>query len=198
MEMLELELQIAAASANVDFARNGTLPLLSLDYTYSINGLGGSFGQSFAQVDDANFQDHRVGLRLEIPLGNGAARARLRRAILDRIQRLTTREQRALQIRQEVYNSADQLEANWQRIVAARQRTVLAARVLAAEIRQFEQGLRTSTEVLDAQTKLANARSAEIAAVADYQISQINVAFATGTLLGADNVVWTPAPQPKE
>jgi outer membrane protein TolC len=70
--------------------------------------------------------------------------------------------------------------------------------VLAAEIRQFDQGLRTSTEVLDAQTKLANARSAEIAAVADYQISQINVAFATGTLLGADNVIWTPTPQPKE
>jgi outer membrane protein len=198
MEMLDLELQIAAATANVDFARNGTLPLLALQYTYSINGLGGTFGQSFSQVDDTNFQDHTVGLHLEVPLGNAAARARLRRAILDRVQRLATREQRALQIRQEVYNAADQLEANWQRIVAARQRTVLAARVLAAEIRQFEQGLRTSTEVLDAQTKLANARSAEISAVADYQISQINVAFATGTLLGADNVIWSPTAQPKE
>jgi outer membrane protein TolC len=193
MEMLQLELQIAAASANVEVAHNGTLPLLALDYQYSINGLGASFAQSFAQVDDADFQDHSVGLRLEVPLGNAAARARLRRAILDRVQRLTTREQQALQIRQEVYNAADQLEANWQRIVAARQRTVLAA-----EIRQFDQGLRTSTEVLDAQTKLANARSAEIAAVADYQISQINVAFATGTLLGANNVVWTPTPPPKE
>jgi outer membrane protein TolC len=198
MEMLDLELQIAAASANIDFARNATLPVLALDYQYSINGLGASFGKSFGQVDDANFQDHSVGLHLEVPLGNAAASARLRRALLDRVQRLATREQRALQIRQEVYNSADQLEANWQRIVAARQRTVLAARVLAAEIRQFEQGLRTSTEVLDAQTKLANARSAEIAAVADYQISQINVAFATGTLLGADNVIWTPTPPPKE
>jgi outer membrane protein TolC len=133
-----------------------------------------------------------------VPLGNDAARSRSAPGDPEPRAALATREQRALQIRQEVYNSGDQLEANWQRIVAARQRTVLAARVLAAEIRQFDQGLRTSTEVLDAQTKLANAKSAEIAAVADYQISQINVAFATGTLLGADNVIWTPTPQPKE
>jgi outer membrane protein len=192
MEMLELELRIAADTANIDLARNQTLPLVSLDYTYNVNGLGDSFGDSFELTNDRNFEDHRIGLRVEIPIGNEAARSRLRRAILNRIQRLATREQRALQIRQEVYNAADQLEANWQRIVASRQRTVLAARVLEAETRQFELGLRTSTEVLEAQTRLANARSAEIAAVTEYQIAQVDVTFATGTLLGANRVVWTP------
>ncbi len=198
MEMLELELRIAADVANIDFARNQTLPLVTLDYSYNVNGLGRSFGESFALVDDRDFEDHHVGLHAEVPIGNEAARSRLRRAILNRVQRLATREQRALQIREEVYNATDQLEANWQRIVATRQRTVLAARVLEAETRQFELGLRTSTEVLDAQTKLANARLSEIVAVTEYQIAQIDVAFATGTLLGADNVVWTPTPQPKE
>lgn len=197
MEMLELELRIAADAANVDFAKNATLPLVSLDYTYNINGLGGTLGESFDLAADNDFADHRVGLRVEVPIGNEAARSRLRRAILNRIQRLATKEQRALQIRQEVYNAVDQLEANWQRIVASRQRTVLAARVLVAETRQFEVGLRTSTEVLDAQTKLADAKSAEIAAVTEYQIAQIDVTFATGTLLGANRVVWTPAAQPK-
>jgi outer membrane protein len=198
MEMLELELRIAADAASVDFARNQTLPLVSFDYTYTMNGLGGELGDAFGQANDRDFEDHRVGLRVEVPLGNEAARSRLRRAILNRIQRLATREQRALQIRQEVYNAVDQLEANWQRIVASRQRTVLAARVLRAETNLFEKGLRTSTDVLDAQTRLADARSAEVAAVAEYQIAQIDVTFATGTLLGAANVVWTPAAQPKE
>jgi outer membrane protein len=197
MEMLELELRIAADAASLEAAKNATLPLVTLDYTYNVNGLGATFDESFGVTGDRDFEDHRVGLRVDVPLGNEAARSRLRRAILARVQRLATREQRVLQIRQEVFNAVDQLEANWQRIVAARQRTVLAARVLAAEIRQFEQGLRTSTEVLDAQTRLANAKSAEIAAVTEYQISQIDVTFATGTLLGANKVVWTPAPMPK-
>jgi outer membrane protein TolC len=198
MEMLELELRIAADAANIAFARNQTLPLVTLDYTYNVNGLGGSFGDSFSLAEDRNFEDHRIGLRVEVPLGNEAARSRLRRAILNRLQRLATREQRALQIRQEVYNAADQLEANWRRIIAARQRTILAARVLRAETNQFNRGARTSTDVLDAQTKLADAQSAEVRAVTEYQIAQIDVTFATGTLLGAANVVWTPAKQPRE
>lgn len=195
MEMLELELRIAADAASIDAARNATLPLVSLDYTYNVNGLGAGFGESFDQAGERDFEDHRVGLRVEVPIGNAAARSRLRGAILARLQRLATREQQALAIRQEIYNAVDQLESNWQRIVAARQRVVLAARTLEAETRQFNNGLRTSTDVLDAQTRLADARSAEIAAVTEYQIAQIDIAFATGTLLGANRVVWTPAPE---
>ena len=88
-------------------------------------------------------------------------------------------------------------EQDWQRILAARQRVLLARRLLEVEIRQFEQGLRTSTEVLDAQTKLASAQLSEISATTDYEISQIDLAFATGTVLGQSQVVWEPMPAPK-
>ena len=54
--------------------------------------------------------------------------------------------------------------------------------------RQFEVGLRTSTEVLDAQSRLADAQSREVRALADYQISLVDIAFATGTLLGQSQV----------
>ena len=123
--------------------------------------------------------------------GSGAAKSRLRRAILSRLQTLATRDQRALQIRQEVLQSADAIASSWQRILASRQRVALAQRTLDVETRQFNLGLRTSTDVLDAQTKLADAQSSEISAVTEYQISQIDLAFATGTLLGAANIEWT-------
>ena len=38
----------------------------------------------------------------------------------------------------------------------------------------------------------ANARSAEIRALAEYQIAQVDIAFATGTLLGSAQVRWEP------
>jgi outer membrane protein len=69
---------------------------------------------------------------------------------------------------------------------------ILAARVVDVETRQFEQQLRTSTDVLDAQTRLANAQTDEIAAITEYQIAQVDIAFATGTLLGAARVSWQP------
>ncbi len=197
MELIEMAIQLARNDSEVRFARNEMLPLVSLTYTYNINGLGGDFNDAFAMVGDRNFADHRVGLSVEVPIGNEAARSHLRSALLQRLQSLATREQRELQIRQEVLNAVDQLEADWQRILAARQRVIAAARATEAEIRQFEQGLRTSTDVLIAQANLANAKLSEISAVGDYQIAQVDIAFATGSILGASHITWDPPPAPK-
>ena len=193
MELLELELQLLQDAAAVELAENQTLPLVNLTYAYNINGLGGTYRDSFDLLREADFADHQIGGRVELPLGNEAAESRLRRAILTRLQTLGTRQQRRRQIVQEVLAALDQLQANWQRILASRRRAALAARVLEAEQRQFEQGLRTSTEVLEAQTNLADARSAEVSALAEYQIAQVDIAFATGTLLGAADIRWEPA-----
>ncbi len=192
MEMLELELQLAIDASTVDLQRNARLPLVTLDYSYNINGLGDSFRDAFSQISDHSFEDWAVGLTAEIPIGNERAKARFHRAVLARLQRLATKQQREQAIRQEVYDALDQLQQNWQRILAARQEAILAGRTYEAERRQFDVGLRTSTDVLDAATNLADAQSREIRALADYQIAQVDIAFATGTLLGHDRVRWEP------
>ncbi|MCK4957985.1 MAG: TolC family protein [Planctomycetes bacterium] len=192
MEMLELEVQLARDVSTIDFNRNQALPLVTLDYTYNINGLGATRNDSYDVLGDKNFEDHRLGLQLLVPLGNQAAKNNLLRSFYARRQRLASRENRSQQIEREVLNAIDQLEANWQRILASRQNTVLAGRLFQAEQRQFELGLRTSTDVLDAQTGFADAQSAEIRALTEYQIAQVDIAFATGTLLGAARVQWQP------
>lgn len=190
MEMLELELQLAADASTVDFQRNQKLPLVTLDYNYGINGLGTSFSRSFDQIPDHSFEDWSVGVSAEIPLGNEAAKSRYHQAILQRLQRLATREFRRAAIQQEVYDALDLLDQNWQRILAARQEAILAGRTYQGEQRQFDVGLRTSTDVLEAAARLADAQSNEVQALADYQISLVDIAFATGTLLGHDDVRW--------
>lgn len=196
IEMLEIEIQYAIDNSTVDYLRNQVQPVLNLDYTYSINGLGGNAGASLDVLRDKSFEDHRIALRYEMPLGNEAAKSRLRRALFSRIQRLSTKAQRTMSIRQEVLNAVDRIETNWQRIMAAQQRTILSARTAAAEQRQFDLGLRTSTDVLEAQTNVADAQSAEIAAMTSYQISQVDLAVATGTLLGSARVEWSPIVPP--
>jgi outer membrane protein len=196
MEMLDLELQIAEQASNVRVARNGLLPLVSLQYTYAVPGIGGTFGESFSRVWERNADAHRGSLQLQVPIGNEAARSRLRRAMLARMQALANKEQQALQIRQEIANALDTLRTDWQRIVAAHQRVVLSSRTLDVEVRQFNIGVRTSTDVLIAQSNLASAQLAEVSAVSDYQIAQVDVAFATGTVLGASHIDWKPMPEP--
>lgn len=192
MEMLELELRLAQDYSTIDFQKNQALPLFTMDYRYGINGLGSSLGDSLETLRDNNFEDWSLGANLEIPLGNEAGESRVHQAILRRLQRLASKEGRELSIRQEVYNAVDNLYAGWQRILASRQAAILAARTLRAEQNQFEVGARTSTDVLDAATRLADAQSAEIRALTEYQISQVDLAFATGTLLGSARVDWQP------
>jgi outer membrane protein TolC len=143
-------------------------------------------------MDDRNFTDRIAGLRVVVPLGNEAAKSRLLQAFYQRRQRLVSKENRRTLIEKEVLAAVDQLEANWQSILASRQNAILAGRLYEAEKRQFELGLRTSTDVLDAQAKFANAQSAEVKSLAEYQIAQVDLAYATGMLLGAAKVRWEP------
>jgi len=192
MELLELELQIAEDISSIDYAHNQTLPLVTLGYTYNVNGLGATKDDSFDMLFDKRFEDQRLDLQLSVPLGNQAAKSRLRQAFYQRKQRLASRDSRKALIEFEVLNAIDQLEANWQRILASRQNAILAGRLYQAEKRQFELQLRTSTDVLQAQTNFADAQSSEISALTEYQIALVDLAYATGTLLGAAKVSWEP------
>lgn len=192
MEMLELELQIAKNISSIDYLRNQALPLVTMNYTYNINGLGPTRSDSYDLLQDNNFTDHILGLKLVVPLGNKAAESNLRAAYHTRIQSLASKENRHKFIEVEVLDALDQLESNWQRILAARQNTILQERLYQAEIRYFENGMSTSTDVLIAQTDFADAQSTEINALAEYQIALVDLAYATGTLLGAAQVEWEP------
>jgi len=193
-ELLELELRLAADAVNIGVARNDLLPLVNLTYRYRLNGLADSPPSAVEQNFRWQYPDWTIGVSAEVPLDNEEARSRLRQALLARMQRAATRELREQLIRREVLDAADSLHAGWQRILAARQATIAAGRALASEQRQFDLGRSTSNDVLDASSLLADAQVAEVRALADYQISQIDLAFASGTMLGASRVSFEPAP----
>ncbi len=192
MELLELELRLAADAATIAFQENQALPLFTLDYTYRVNGLGGTFAESSGVLQDNDFADWAVSLTLEQPIGNNAAKARVAQAVITRLQRLSTKQARRLTIEREVRDAVDNIQTGWQRILAARQSAILAGRTLEAEQRQFDVGRSTSTDVLDAATRLADAQLSEIRALTEYQISKVDLAFATGSILGASLVEWAP------
>ncbi len=192
MEMLELELQIAQDSMKIDFNRNQTLPSLAFQYRYNVNGLGANRSDSYSMLSDNDYHDQMFGLQMSIPLGNKKAKSALRQSIYERAQSLASKESKEAEIKSQVLNQIDTLEANWQNILASRQNSLLSDEQYKATKKQYELGLVSAKDVLTAQTDLAEAQRAEIAAVTDYQISLIDMAYATGTLLGAAKVEWAP------
>jgi outer membrane protein len=192
MDMLELEIQLASDADKIEYQKNQVLPSLGMEYKYNINGLGDTRIKSYNQLFDNDYNNHTFGLNFSIPIGNKLAKSRLRQTMYERARRLATRDSKEAQIKYEVLQQIDKLEARWQSILATRQRTVLSDEQYKAEKRQYELGLVTSTDVLQAQTNLADAQTSEIRALTEYQMALIDLAYATGTLLGASKVQLEP------
>ena len=195
-ELLTAELQILADSVGIDLAKNNALPGLDVSASYRPSGLGSQVGSSISDVAYSRFKTWQIGFEGNIPLGNEAAESRLREAILVRLRSLSTRASREQLVRKEVLDAVDRARSSWQRILAARQSTILAARTLDGERRQFDAGARTSTDVLDAAARVADAQSAEIRALTDYENAKVDLAIATGTILGSASVQWQPVAVP--
>ena len=187
IDLLELELQLLVDAEQIDLARNAALPNFVVGYQYQFLGDDSSLGSAYGAMGDADGAIFTA--TATVPLGNEAAKSVISRTILTRLQRLASREARRQAITQEVLNAADTVENTWRRILAARLESVLAGRTFDGEKRQFDVGLRTSTDVLDAASRLANAQSREVDALAGYEISLIDLAFATGTTLGSSGIV---------
>jgi outer membrane protein len=194
LDLLETELKLAEDATRIDLLQNQTLPLFTLDYSYgALSNSASSFGNAYGNVLDGDFSDWYVGFKFEMPVTNEARKARLNRAVEQRLQRLSTKELQTLTVKREINDSLDITEQHWQRILAARQQVGIAGMNYDAELKQFKEGLRTMTEVLEMLTRLGDSQMKEIRAITDYQIALIDLSFATGTLLGYTNVNFAGA-----
>jgi outer membrane protein len=189
METIRLELQLAIDDLNIELARNATLPDLTLNYNYAAQTQAGDIGHAFGDFGDKFTDNHSVGLSASIPMGNRAAKARLERTKLQQLQDKASFARLRQYIQQDVYDAVRALSNSWRRILAAEQNVDAAYRDYKVEQSQFQLGVRTSTDVLYSATGLADAQLSRIRALAEYEIAQIYLAQATGTLLGHSQII---------
>ncbi len=64
MEMLEVELQLAQDSSTVDYYKNQMLPLVAMDYTYNMNGIGAARSDAYDMMFDRTSESYTVGMNL--------------------------------------------------------------------------------------------------------------------------------------
>lgn len=196
LDLIEIELGLLRDSFELDMRENLTLPLANLDFKYGTLERDQGMGSAIAGKWDFDHHEYSIGLNFELPFTNQRRRAERDAVLLQRARRFATKEARTLAVRQEVYDNLDVLGQNWQRILASRQSVIVAGVNYDAELRQFQQGLRTMREVFEALSDLGDAQRAEISAIVDYQVTQVDLAFATGTLLGYSRVDLSPLSLP--
>ena len=174
---------------SVQFNRNQLWPQIDLQGSYNLNGLGHTFDDFSDNLASGRSPSWSVGVVASFPLGNRQARSSYHIARLDADQLLLSLKSLEQDILVQVDNAVGHVEANLKSVEAARAATRLAQESLDAEKKKLLAGTSTTFLVLQAQTQLATARSAESRAEADYGESLVALDLAEGTILQKNNIV---------
>jgi outer membrane protein TolC len=180
---------LESQNISVQFNRNQLWPQVDLAGSYAFNGRGHSFDDFNDNLASRDSPVWGVGVIASFPLGNRQARSTYHISKLDADQALLSLKSLEQDIVVQVDNAVGHVEANLKSVEAARAATRLAQESLEAEKKKLLAGTSTTFLVLQAQTQLATARSAESRAEADYGESLVTLDLVQGTILQKNNIV---------
>ena len=197
------------SDVNLSVARNGLLPNLSFNVSYWSPGVSGTRilyqdgnpltgviigtvpGGSDAALKDAlnlRYRNWSVNLTLDIPLDTVLSRAAYAQAKLASDQSALRLKDLERQILLDVQTALRAVETDYRRALAYKASRILEEEKLLAEEKKFAAGLSTSYLVLMHQRDLAAARSSELRAQADYNLSLARREKALGRTLQTKNI----------
>jgi outer membrane protein TolC len=178
-------LDVFATGGVIGFAGE---PVAGIDPTAFNPDFTGSGGRSFSNIASRGDYQVQVGLRLELPLSNQAARARnaRQRHVVKRAQ--IAEETIGAQVRNDVQTAIALLTSDLAQRAAADDAVTDNEKLLAGMRKRFAGGLITSFDVLRVADQLTLARIEAARTRASYQVSRARLASADGTLLESLNI----------
>jgi outer membrane protein TolC len=183
-DLLQAKLSVEKQGYQVRYNKNQMFPQLDLVGSAGWSGSSpNGVGSVFDQLRGRDNPFWTAGGQFSIPLGNIGARYNYKSA-------KATKEQLELQMKQLeqnililIENAIATAQTSFQRVDATREARIYAAAALDAEQKKLDSGKSTSFQVLQLQKDLTTARSAEIRALADYNIALAQIALNEGSTL---------------
>lgn len=167
----------------VKYMRNQLLPRLDLQATFSANGLDKSYKSAFDRAGERQGYDAQVGFQFSVPLGNRTARANSIAAEFRQQQAILNIAKSELGMSVEIDVILARVKAARAKLDSTRESTQLAERLVEMERKRNEQGLSRSYDILKARQTLADSRTRQLAALAEYNKAGLQLALANGTVL---------------
>lgn len=182
-DLLAKRIDVTKQEQVVKYQRNQKFPQLDLVGDVGYAGSDDELSSAFRQVRRTDNPYYAYGVQLTVPLGNIGARNNLKVAKVNQEQLELELKQLEQNVLISIENSIANARTSLERVEATRQARLYAEEALKAEEMKLEKGKSTSFVVLDLQGKLTAASSAEIRALADYNIALARLASNEGSTL---------------
>ena len=177
-----------AQELRLKFARNQLLPQLDLVATYGVNGLGASYDESIDQAFAGRTPAWSVGVNVRVPFGFVQGRAQLDAAKAQKEQAILRIKQTELTVSVDVDTVISRIETNRGRVEAAQKTRMLNEEAVRIVYKRLDEGQASSFDVIEQQRLLYDARSRELASIAELNKSVSQLWLVTGTILQRNGI----------
>ncbi|PLX99035.1 MAG: hypothetical protein C0622_11055 [Desulfuromonas sp.] len=186
------------------YRENQLKPQLDLQLQAGLNGLSGhdrgivggsaferNWPDSFGSLASADGFQWSAGLVYSIPLGQRAAKARVRQAELD-ISRSRYRQQDLeVQLKDELRQQQINISRSGEQLELARRFAELAQTSLNQEQRRLEEGLSDTFRMISFQDNMIEARIGQLNAMTNYQLALAQMEFVRGNMFERHDIILT-------
>jgi len=187
-DLLEAKVNVEKQHVTIKYNFNQLFPEVDVLGSYGRNATEMNFGQNLTAIRQGNSPFFSYGLSLSVPLGNSGARYNYKSAKAGLEQLLLELKKTESSIVLAIDNDVKTVQSDFLKVSSTRQARLYAEEALQAEQTKLEHGKSTSFFVLQLQNNLTAARSAEIRALADYNIALEQLAFDDGTTLERNHI----------
>jgi outer membrane protein TolC len=167
----------------IKYTFNQLFPEVDVLGSYGRNATELTFSQNLDTIRQGKYPYYSYGISLTVPLGNSSARYNYKSAKASLEQLLLQLKKTEAAIVLAIDNDVKTIRSDLLKVDATRKARLYAEEALQAEQTKLEHGKSTSFFVLQLQNNLTTARSAEIRALADYNIALEQLAFDDGATL---------------
>jgi outer membrane protein len=188
----EAQIRIKIAEINVEVAQNQRMPRLDLVGSTRAQSLGATSSDAHEQLEDGKYTSYSVGLSFELPLGNRQREAELMRRRMEQRKAVAILHSAADQIAVRVKEKARKAQTTLEQVSVQKE----AAQAAHAQLGALDQSEPIREKLtpeylmvkLQAQDTYAQTRRAEINALTEFNISLVELARMTGTVLQLQQV----------
>ena len=167
-QRIEIQQQVLTIQNSEDiFQRTAddALPRLDLTGSWTNSGLEDGFGGSWEELGSGTYYDWSLGIVLEVPIGNRAAKERRSQARIDRSSARLDLQRTINTVVLGVTQAVRDVRSAQQRVQTTRAAVRLRTEQLDGEKRRLSVGLSTSYQVLQVQNDLLEAQTSEVESI---------------------------------
>jgi outer membrane protein TolC len=183
----EAQMRIKIAEINVDVAENQRMPRLDLTGSARAQGLAGTSAEAHQQLEDRQYTSYSVGLSFEYPLGNRQREAELIRRRMELRRAVAILHSAADQVAVQVKEKARKAQTTLEQVTLQKEASQAAQTQLKAleESEPIREKLTPEFMLvkLQAQEIYAQTQRAAIDALTEFNLSLVELARTTGTVL---------------